>query len=149
MKPLVFEHAIDVANKPAQVFAVVENFGLAPKWLDRCTGLDKAGKAPNAVGTKLRYTVKSGASKVKMDAIITEYQPNELFTLRCVSPSREVVLRLSLKGTRHGTRIVHTLETTPRSFLSKLLSPLAHGALRRRPRRTLRRLTALLESRDR
>lgn len=149
MKPIVFEHAIDVAHRPAQVFAILENFDLAPKWMDRCLRLEKISKGGNAPGTKLRLTRRDGAGKKAMDAVLTEYVSNERISLRCSDATRVLVLSFHLHGSRQGTRVSHSVELTPKTLMGRLMAPLTLGRVRRRTRRALRRLHELLDSRDR
>lgn len=149
MKPILFEHAIDVPNKAAQIFAVLENVDLAPKWMDRCLRLEKLSKTPTAIGSKFRYTYKDGARKKTMEVVATAYTANERLCYRCTDAAMALTLDFRLRETKHGTRVTHTAQAEPKSLLGRLLAPWIQGRLRRRGRRSMRRLHALLESRNR
>ncbi len=49
-----FSHTLDVAHAPEKVFALLDDLGRTPEWLERCTGIERLSAGPNEVGSKLR-----------------------------------------------------------------------------------------------
>lgn len=77
-----FEHAIEVACPPANAFAVLDDVSQTPKWLARCTGIEKLSPGENAVGTKLRYSFREGGRTGVMDGETIERKQNERLKFR-------------------------------------------------------------------
>lgn len=75
-----FEHGIEVPQPPERVFALLDDLSQTPKWLARCTGIEKVTPGENAVGTRLRYSYNEGGRSGIMEGEITARVSNERLT---------------------------------------------------------------------
>ena len=140
-----FEHAVEVTRPPDRVFAVLDDFAQTPRWLARCTGIEKLTPGPNAVGTKLRYGFKEGGRTGMMDGEITARTPDERLVCRYVDGMMEVVVDFRVAKTAEGTHLVHVIDITPKTFFAKLLSPLIRRQLPTQTITAMDTLRTLLE----
>ena len=141
-----FEHAIDVPREPARAFAVLDDVAQTPKWLARCTGIEKVTPGPNAVGTKLRYAYRDGGRTGVMDGEITARAPNERLTCKYRDAMMDVTVDFRVTKTAEGARLVHAIDIAPRTFFAKLLSPLIRRQLPKQTVLAMESLRALLEA---
>jgi hypothetical protein len=141
-----FEHGIDVGKSPEEAFAVLDDVSKTPKWLARCTGIEKLSPGPNAVGTKLRYSYKEGGRTGVMDGEITTRAPNERLTFHYADKMMEVTVDFRISKASGGARLVHAIDITPRTFMAKLFSPLIRRQLPKQTITAMETLKALLES---
>ena len=118
-----FSHTIDVGHEPKQVFAVLDDFSQTPKWLDRCTGIEKLTSGPNAVGTKLRYAYREGGRSGMM----------------------EVSVDFHVTGAAAGSRLTHTIDITPINFLARMFGPFIRRGLPKQTMTAMDRLRTLLD----
>ena len=144
--PIHFEHAIEVARGPERAFAVLDDLSRTPRWLARCTGIEKLTPGANAVGTKLRYAYQEGGRKGVMDGEITARIPNERLSFRYVDKMMEVSVDFRMSARDGGVRLVHAIDITPRTFFMKLFSPLIRRQLPRQTVTAMEKLRALLEA---
>jgi len=145
--PIVFQHAIDVAQTPEQVFAIVDDVARTPEWLERCTGIEKLTPGPNAAGTKLRYAFRDGGRTGIMEGVITTRVPNEHLAFRYDDPMMAVTVDFRMQRQGPGTHLVHTIEITPKTFAGKVFSPLIRRQLPKQTITAMHKLRALLENR--
>jgi carbon monoxide dehydrogenase subunit G len=138
--PIRYEHTIHVARPPERVFALIDDVGQTPRWLARCTGIEKLDPGENHVGTRLRYAYKDGGRTGVMDGSITERKPNERLTLHYQDKMMAVVVDFRLAPGGDGTELTNAFEITPRTFLAKLFSPFIRHGL---PTQTLTAMTAM------
>lgn len=141
-----FDHGIDVQRTPEDAFALLDDVSQTPKWLARCTGIEKLSPGPNAVGTKLRYSYKEGGRVGVMDGEITTRSPNERLTFRYTDKMMDVTVDFRIAKTDGGARLVHAIDITPRTFMAKLFSPLIRRQLPKQTITAMETLKALLES---
>ena len=142
---ITFEHAIDLAQPPAAVFAVLDDFSQLPKWLKPCEGLAKLGPGPNAVGDKLRYAYVQGGRHGVMDGVIVAREENTQLTCKYYDRMFTVVVEFRVRmGRGGGTHLVHHIEITPNSFMAKLMSPLIKGQLPKQTVQSMETLRGLL-----
>ena len=135
-----FEHEIDISQTPDQVFAVLDDVSQTPKWLARCTGIEKLSPGENAVGTKLRYSYKEAGRTGNMDGEITTRTPKERLTFHYYDKMMDVIVDFRISPAEQGTHMVHAITITPKTFFAKLFSGMIRKQL---PRQTITAMESL------
>ena len=135
-----FEHAIDVARGPEQIFAILDDLSQTPRWVSRCTGIEKLSPGPNTVGTKVRYAYREGGRTGTMDGEIKARTPNERLTVGYSDKMMEVVVDFQMTRKDGGARLVHTIDIKPKSLMAKLFAPLVRRQL---PQQTIAAMESL------
>ena len=140
-----FEHAIEVARGPEQIFAILDDLSQTPRWVSRCTGIEKLSPGPNAVGTKVRYAYREGGRTGTMDGEIRARTPNERLTVGYADKMMEVVVDFQMTKKDGGARLVHTIDIKPKSLMAKLFAPLVRRQLRQQTIAAMETLRGLVE----
>ena len=94
-----FDYAIEIEQSPEQAFTVLDDVSLTPKWLARCTGIEKLTPGENAIGTKLRYSYQEAGRTGQMDGEITARVPNERLTYHYADKMMEVTVDFQITKT--------------------------------------------------
>jgi uncharacterized protein YndB with AHSA1/START domain len=141
-----FEHGIDVPQPPEQVFAVLDDVAQTPRWLARCTGIEKLTPGENAVGTRLRYAYKDGGRFGTMEGEITARDPGRRLTFLYRDPMMEVQVDFQMSPQGSGTHLVHAIRITPRTFMAKLIAPMIRKQLPGQTIQAMEKLRGLLAS---
>lgn len=118
-----FEHEIDIARAPYEVFAALEDFSLTPKWLASCGGIEILTPGPLAVGTQLRYSFQDTAHSGIMEGQIIARVPNERLAFEYADHLVAAIADFRLSPNAIGTHLVHSIEITPKTFMVKMLAP--------------------------
>jgi carbon monoxide dehydrogenase subunit G len=137
-----FAHTIELPQSPDRVFAVLDDFGQTPKWLSRCTGIERLTPGPNATGTRVRYAYKEGGRSGTMDGEIAARAENERITMRYGDKMMDVSVDFHMVPSGAGTKLTHTIDITPRSLTTKLFAPLIRTQL---PKQTVTAMESLRE----
>jgi carbon monoxide dehydrogenase subunit G len=140
-----FEHAIDVARGPEQIFAILDDLSQTPRWVSRCTGIEKLSPGPNTVGTKVRYAYREGGRTGTMDGEIKARTPNERLTVGYSDKMMEVVVDFQMTRKDGGARLVHTIDIKPKSLMAKLFAPLVRRQLPEQTIKAMETLRGLVE----
>jgi hypothetical protein len=140
-----FSHTIDVGHEPSKVFGALDDFSLTPRWLDRCTGIEKLSDGPNTVGTKLRYAYREGGRTGTMDGEIIERIPDERLTLRYGDKMMDVAVDFHVTSAAQGARLTHTIDITAKTLLAKIFTPFIRRGLPRQTIVAMDRLRTLLD----
>jgi len=140
-----FQHSVDVASDPKDAFAILDDLSATPKWLERCTGIEKLKPGSNAVGDKLKYSYKEGGRSGVMDGEITARSPNEHLSFHYWDKMMDVTVDFRVSQTASGARLVHTIEITPKTLFAKLISPMIRSQLPKQTTTAMERLRGLLE----
>lgn len=140
-----FEHAIDVARGPEQIFALLDDLSQTPRWVSRCTGIEKLSPGPNTVGTKVRYAYREGGRTGTMDGEIKARTPNERLTVGYSDKMMEVVVDFHMTRKDGGARLVHTIDIKPKSLMAKLFAPLVRRQLPEQTIKAMETLRGLVE----
>jgi len=140
-----FEHAIEVARGPEQIFAILDDLSQTPRWVSRCTGIEKLSPGPNAVGTKVRYAYREGGRTGTMDGEIRARTPNERLTVGYADKMMEVVVDFQMTKKDGGARLVHTIDIKPKSLMAKLFAPLVRRQLSQQTIAAMETLRGLVE----
>lgn len=138
--PIEFAHTIDVPQPPEQVFGVLADVSQTPKWLARCTGIEVLDPGPLAAGTRLRYSYREGSRSGVMDGQVVERIENQKLSFRYDDKMMQVGVHFSLQPQGSGTRLTHSIDITPKTFLAKLFSPLIRRQL---PKQTIGAMESL------
>ena len=143
-----FEHSIDVEQSPERVFALLDDFSQTPKWLARCTGIQILTPGPLAVGSKLRYGYREGGRSGEMDGELVARDPGERLGYKYWDKMMEVSVNFHMGSSPQpgaATRLVHTIEIAPKTFLAKLFSPMIRRQLPKQTITAMESLRALLK----
>jgi carbon monoxide dehydrogenase subunit G len=140
-----FEHAVDVARGPEQIFAVLDDLSQTPRWVSRCTGVEKLSPGPNTVGTRVRCAYREGGHTGTMDGTITARTPNRRLTVGCADNTIEVVVDFQMTRQDGGARLVHTIDIKPKSIIAKLFAPLVRRHLPQQAIAAMESLRGLVE----
>src|SRR2546421_12746665 len=143
-----FDYAIDVPQSPEQAFAVLDDIALTPKWLARCTGIEKLTPGENAVGTKLRYSYQEPGRTGQMDGEITARMPNEHLTYHYADKMMEVVVDFQITKADSGARLKHSIDISPKTIIAKLVAPMIRKQLPKQTITAMESLRNLLASRS-
>jgi uncharacterized protein YndB with AHSA1/START domain len=135
-----FAHTIEIPQPPARVFTVLDDFSLTPKWLARCTGIEALTPGPKAPGTKLRYAYKEGGRAGTMDGEIAARAENERITMKYGDKMMDVSVDFHMEPNGAGTKLTHTIDIVPRSFMSKIFAPMIRKQL---PKQTVTAMESL------
>jgi carbon monoxide dehydrogenase subunit G len=140
-----FSHTIDVGHEPKKVFAVLDDFTQTPKWLERCTGIEKLTPGPNAVGAKLRYAYREGGRSGTMDGVNVARIDGERLTFRYRDKMMEVSVDFHVTDAAAGSRLTHTIDITPKNFLARMFGPFIRRGLPKQTITAMDRLRTLLD----
>ena len=143
-----FEHAIEVPQSPRDVFATLDDVSQTPKWLARCTGIEVLTPGPMTVGTKLRYSYKDGGRRGSMDGEIVERVPDRMLAYEYEDKMMRAGIHFAMEPAGSGTRLTHTIDLTPKTFLTKLISPIIRKQLPKQTVAAMESLRGLLASRS-
>jgi uncharacterized protein YndB with AHSA1/START domain len=144
--PVHFQHTVHVARPPARVFAILDDLGQTPRWLKRCTGIEKLESGDNRVGLKLRYSYNQDGRRGTMDGEITARQPDQRLTFRYGDRMMDVQVDFQLAAAGGETELTHLIDITPKTFFAKLISPLMRMGLPKQTITAMETLKALAES---
>jgi hypothetical protein len=124
-----FEQSMFVPRSPEQVFDVLDDFSVTPKWLDRCIRVQKHQPGPNEVGDALRYVYLDGLRNRVMEGSITARSRAE--HLSCQYVNRKMVVSIAFRMRPHGvgTYLTHSIDILPRGFVTRLMTPLIRRTL--------------------
>ena len=134
---LHFQEEVEVRRTPAQCFAFVDDLANTPRWNEMCVGLVREGDG-------LTYTYKQGHGQAVMHGFVVERDPPRRLLLGFSDRMFEIEIGFRFEAIPGGTRIEHTVQVEPRSFLTKLMSPLLRRALKKQTAKQAQALAAAL-----
>jgi uncharacterized protein YndB with AHSA1/START domain len=140
-----FSHTLDLGHEPSTVFALLDDLAMTPRWLERCTGIEKLSPGPNDVGTKLRYSYREGGRTGTMDGEIVTRIPDERLTFRYGDKTMDVAVDFHVTSAATGARLTHTIDITPKTVLAKVFAPFIRRGLPRQTIAAMERLRTLLD----
>jgi len=111
---------------------VLDDLSQTPKWLARCTGIQQLTPGLLAVGSKLRYAYRDGGRSGVMDGEVVARSPGERLGYKYWDKMMEVSVNFRMERSPQAgaaTRLVHSIEIAPKTFLAKLFSPLIRRQL--------------------
>lgn len=140
-----FTHTLDIGHEPSKVFALVDDLAMTPRWLERCTGIEKLSPGPNDVGTRLRYAYREGGRTGTMEGEIVARIPDERLTFRYGDKMMDVAVDFHVTSAATGARLTHTIDITPKTVLAKVFAPFIRRGLPRQTITAMERLRTLLD----
>jgi hypothetical protein len=140
-----FSHTLDIGHDPSKVFALLDDLAMTPKWLERCTGIEKLSPGANVVGTRLRYSYREGGRVGTMDGEIVTRIPDERLTFRYGDKMMDVSVDFHVTSAAAGSRLTHTIDITPKTVLAKVFAPFIRRGLPRQTITAMERLRTLLD----
>jgi uncharacterized protein YndB with AHSA1/START domain len=142
---LEFLEQVEVRRTPAQCFAYVDDFANAPRWNDLCVALQREGSDARESGA-LVYTFKQGSRQGVMHGEIVERDPPRRLLLSFGDRSFQIEVGFRFDAIPGGTRIEHTMQVEPRSFLTRLMSPLLRKVMAKQTAKQAQAVAAALAS---
>jgi uncharacterized protein YndB with AHSA1/START domain len=139
-----FEHSLDVAADPDRAFTFLDDVTQTPRWLSRCTAIEKLTPGPLAVGSQLRYAYKDGGRRGTMEGEVTARAPGERLTYRYADKMMDVVVDFRVSRAEAGARLTHTIAITPKTLMGKVVSPLIRRGLPKQTVSAMEKLRDLL-----
>jgi hypothetical protein len=127
------------------VFTLLDDLALTPKWLERCTRIEKLSPGPNAAGTKLRYTYRGAGRTRTMDGEIVARIADERLTFRYGDKMMTVTVDFHVTSAATGARLTHTIDIMPKNVLAKIFAPFIRRGLPRQTIIAMQRLRTLLD----
>jgi len=140
---LSFEERVEVRRTPAQCFAFVDDFANTPRWNDLCVALQREGSDARESGG-LVYTFKQGSRQGVMHGEIVEREPPKRLLLRFGDRMFQIEVGFRFEAIPGGTRIEHSMLVEPRSFLTRLMSPLLRRVMGKQTAKQVQALAAAL-----
>jgi hypothetical protein len=142
------EEDIVIDRAPADVFA----FTTAPEndylWSSTAVERRLESEGPVRVGTRIKAVDKFLGRRVESTFEVTEHDPNRRSAIKFVSGPIPAEGSYAYEATDGGTRFRWTLEAPPGLggvYLGRVTDPLVTWIFRRRLKRDLRQLKAVLE----
>jgi uncharacterized protein YndB with AHSA1/START domain len=140
-----FSHTLSVTAPPAAIFAIVDDFTKTPRWLARCTGIDKLDQGVNDVGTRLRYHYADGRRRGTMDGQVVAREPDRHFAMRFTDRMMDVTVDFVAAFDGVGSTLTHRVDIAPKGF-GKLLTPLIRRDLPNQTMDAMTKLKAMAET---
>jgi uncharacterized membrane protein len=123
------DNSIDIKAPRDKVFAYIADVTTHPEWVkwtkqSEVTSLNRKG-----VGATDAGVMQVGPRKEKIEAIVTEYKENELFTRRHTR-GMEMTDRLAVVNTTDGSKVAWTVEyNPPMGMMGKMMDSLFMSTL--------------------
>lgn len=135
-------------NRPiAEVFAYVADGRNAARWNSAVTSVEKLSDGDQGVGATYFMIRDLPGRRVENQYEVTEYVPNERYTIRTVSGPTPFTYHYHFAPVDGGTATQLALDAEADLGLANVLGPLATAAVRRGVDENLQTLKRLLENR--
>lgn len=133
-------------HKPADaIFRVVDDFTQAPCWLTSCVELVQVSTGPRANGTLLQYAFDQGGRRSKMSGVLVSYEKGRRIEMKFDDSKFEVSVTLLIDQADGAAFVTHAIAITPKTFLTRLMSPMIRAGNRQQVETNCRRLKELVE----
>lgn len=136
------ESTVEIAKPASEVFAFVEDFSQAPRWLTGCVELRRQGEARS--GAPVHYEFKQGGGNKAMDGVLTSYERDRHLASTFSDNVFTITVDFAFSPTPAGTRVVHAISIEPKRMFARLLSPLLRAGNRKQVEQNLARLSQIL-----
>ncbi|QCP55094.1 SRPBCC family protein [Trinickia violacea] len=141
-----FEHSILVPQSPDDVFATLDDFSATPKWLERCTGIEKLEPGPNSEGQALRYSYLEHGRAGVMEGRISVREPGRRLSMIYVDKMMQVTVDFRMALHNDGTELTHAVTIEPKTFFARLFSPMLRRQLPKQTVGAMEKLRGYLAS---
>ena len=127
------EMNIEVQRPVAEVFGFVTNPANDAKWQEGVIESRLVSEGPMGVGSKIKDARKFLGIKMESELEVTEYAPNQTFSLKVSSGPMQFEIKQSFEAVGGGTRIALVAEGEPAGVFK-----LAGGAFKKQLENQLR-----------
>jgi uncharacterized protein YndB with AHSA1/START domain len=135
-----------VINRPVkEVFAVLSNEEIRPKWSSTTIEVKKTSEGPIGMGTTWRGVDRIFGQQMERESVYTEYEPHRKITQKSASGPVPFEVQTIYEPVEGGTRVIVIAEAQP-SGLFKLAGPLLMRVRKRQFARDLATLKAMIEA---
>jgi ribosome-associated toxin RatA of RatAB toxin-antitoxin module len=114
-----------VAADPQRVFEVFTDLERGPERIRAIKKIELLTPAPLRVGSRFRETRTMFGKDATEEFEVVELQPSRLYAVACDSCGVRFGMRFEFVPQAGGTRIDMRVDTQPRTFFAKLMSPLS------------------------
>ena len=106
------DNSIDINVAPETVFAYLTDVESHPEWVKWTKDAEVTSLERAAVGATSTRKMQVGPRKETVEAIVTEFKPNEVVTWRHTR-GMEMTDRLAVVPFREGTKVAWSVDYTP------------------------------------
>jgi uncharacterized membrane protein len=138
---------VEIDAPVEKVWAVVhEDFKNAGKWTSSLDHVDVLTDGPMEKGTKLRYTITTGAGKQQLEVEHTTVTPGKTVAGRFIKGPIKGTWKYAYAEKDGGTRLTYTMDYEPNGFAAKLFFGIIERQVPTDLKRTLASLKKHVES---
>jgi uncharacterized protein YndB with AHSA1/START domain len=139
-----FEHAVDIARPPAEVFPWLFDDDKVPRWTSSLASYEQVGNGPVTVGSRFRQTLDVKGRRITVDLEVTRVEAPHAAESRFSEHGFDVTTAYALADSPAGTRLTQTVDAGFGSFSARMLAPIVEPYLREKLERDLAALRDLL-----
>lgn len=132
MKDLIIESTFDADAETT--FGILTDLPNAPDRIEAILKLEMLTDGPVGLGTKFRETRKMFGKESTEDMTITQFAPNESYTVEAESCGSHYTSRFTFVPNGEQTNVTMSFGAKPLTFMAKLMSPMLfcmRGVLRK------------------
>lgn len=126
---ITFTNVVEIDRPVGDVFAYVSDLAHTPEWNWAVSETRKTSAGPTRVGTTYEQT-RTVPMRATEHLEVTVLEPRQRLTVTGTLASLPARLDYRFSPTDRGTRVVNTVELTPRGP-QRLLGPVAGGRIQR------------------
>jgi carbon monoxide dehydrogenase subunit G len=141
-----FQLSLEIAKPVHEVWEYLIEPENVPEWQASALSSHQISDGAMSVGTHLQDERRFLGHRARSEVEVTEFEPEQLFTLHGLSGPVRFTVRHRLEPTAGGTRIRVDAEADP-SGVGRLLRPVAERAAAHEIRKDFDRLKQKLEAR--
>ncbi len=106
------DNAIEIKAPREKVFAYISDVTTHPEWVKWTKEAAVTSEVHTGVGTTTASLMQVGLRKEQVEAVVTEYKQNEVFTQRHTR-GMDMTDRLAVVSTPEGSKVAWSVEYTP------------------------------------
>jgi hypothetical protein len=144
MRAYHFEEII--GRPPSEVWSVLTNLSVAPKWRPLIVSMETIDGGPLAVGKPVKIVAEAMGRRAERESMTTALDPNRRWSLKSTQPTIEGTFDFLLEAVAGGTKVTAICDLTAKSWKNRLLLPLIARGERRVRVEMLSNLKRLVES---
>ena len=132
-----FEHTVEIARPPAEVFPWLLEADKVPRWTSALESYKPVTAGPPAVGSRFRQALDVKGRRITVELEITRLDPPRGAESRFSEHGFNVVTTYALAEVPAGTRLTQRIDAGFGSFSARLLAPVVEPYLREKLERDL------------
>ncbi len=140
-----FQRSEQIRRAPREVFAVIADPTVAPKFVDGITASRKVTDGPVGAGTVFQETRVVNGSESSAELVVTDYRPDSHFSISSDAEGIRVIYHYHLTAGGDGT-IVDWACDLEAGGLRRMMLPLVAAIMKKEDGDHLHRLKNYLES---